>query len=74
MVAIQKNLLYPLCIEDAERVEDPILFEILCTRAQNRACSSSAECSQDYLKTMQPRRARGDIEVRVARTPKGSGR
>ena len=29
------------------------LFEILCKRAQNRACSSSAECSQDYLKTMQ---------------------
>ena len=29
------------------------LFESLCKRAQNRACSSSAECSQDYLKTMQ---------------------
>ena len=28
--AIKKNLLPPLCIEDAERVEDPILFERPC--------------------------------------------
>ena len=44
------------------------LFEILCKRAQNRACSSSAECSQDYLKTMQEGRRSSPLGPHRSRT------
>ena len=45
--------LFTDCVGVAKMLRRSYLFEILCKRAQNRACSSSAECSQDYLKTMQ---------------------
>ena len=45
--------LFTDCAGDAIMLRRSYLFEILCKRAQNGACSSSAECSQDYLKTMQ---------------------
>ena len=56
----EESPLTPLCIEDAERVGDPILFERPC----------NPEGLEVILKCVlhEPRRARGDDEASVARS------
>ena len=60
--------LFSDCVGDAKMLRRSYLFEILCKRAQNRACSSSAECSQDYLKTMQEGRRSSPLGPHRSRT------